>query len=76
MTRDDLEAVIWKHAASLDPAAMSAVLRAADDYATAQCAIAISAVTECAIPLNAQEIAAQARRRAELEQAAQAEAVA
>ena len=67
MTREQLEAVIWRHARGLNSAmtadryaAMNAILRAADDYATAQCAIAI----------NAPDYRAQAQRRAELERAA------
>jgi len=52
-TREELEAVIWRHGVrkAVD---VQAILLAADSYATAQCADAVS------------ERAAQARRRAEL----------
>lgn len=66
MTREGLEAAIWEHSPGLAAdrfadrfAAISAILTAADDYATTQCAIAI----------NAPDAVAQARRRAELEAA-------
>jgi hypothetical protein len=66
MTREQLEAVIWRHAPGLNAgrtadryAAMNAVLAAAGDYATAQCAIAI----------GAPDGPAQAQRRAILEAA-------
>jgi hypothetical protein len=66
MTREGLEAAIWEHSPGLAAtrtadrcAAMKAILAAADDYATAQCAIA----------LNAPDAVAQAQRRAELEAA-------
>lgn len=66
MTREQLEAVIWQRAPGLAAsmtadryAAMNAILAAADDYATAQCALAI----------GAPDVVAQAQRRAELESA-------
>jgi hypothetical protein len=66
MTREELEAAIWRNAPGLTAflaadryAAMNAILAAADDYATAQCVIA----------LNAPDAAAQANRRAALEAA-------
>lgn len=67
MTIDELEAVIWRHAAGLCAsrtadryAAMNAILAVARDYATAQCITAI----------NAPHAAEQAARRAVLERAA------
>lgn len=53
MTREELEAVIWRHGVrrAVD---VQAILLAADWYATAQCADAVSETT------------AQTRRRAEL----------
>jgi hypothetical protein len=73
MTRDDLEGTVRRSltrrlsfrnatgsfATAEDNRLLSDILRAADDYATAQCAIA----------LNAPDAVAQARRRAELEAA-------
>lgn len=56
MNREELESVIWRHGAR-SPAAVDAILRAADDYATAQAADAVS------------ERTAQARRRAVLSEA-------
>ena len=65
-TREQLEAVVWRNSPGLTAsmtadryAAMNAILAAADDYATAQCVIA----------LNAPDAMAQAQRRAELEAA-------
>jgi hypothetical protein len=57
-TREELEAVIWRHGVrrAVD---VEAILLAADGYATAQCADAVS------------ERTAQARRRAELAAATQ-----
>ena len=55
-TREELEAVIWRHGVrrAVD---VEAILLAADGYATAQCADAVSETT------------AQSRRRAELTEA-------
>ena len=56
MNREQLEAVIWRHGArrAVD---VQAILLAADEYATAQCADAVSETT------------AQSRRRAVLAEA-------
>jgi hypothetical protein len=59
MTREQLEAAIWRSAPRLSPDAVDAILRAAGDYATAQCVTAICA--------QARLDADQARHRAALD---------